>query len=457
MALGQTATFLIQFLATVVLARYLTPRETGIYAVALSLVGIVSLIQALGLRAFVVREETLTQEIIATAFTINALISTALAAVIAGTSWLGAQFLGDVGVQKVMLVLALMPIFEVFAFLPAASLERHGRFKEIALVGTLATIATAIVSIVLVVIGFSYMSIAYAQWTQGLLSAIAMNIIGRRYASFRIGFSAWRRVADFGLQMLAVTGVSAISIRLSDVILGRFLGLSSLGIYSRASGLNALIWTNIHLVVGRVVFVDFADIHRQNLSLRNRYLQTVAVATSVLWPAFAGLAILSKPFIFIVYGERWVPAATPLIFLAISSMILVAITMTWELFAATGNLRSQTRIEFIRSLSSLLAFGIGCTISLTAAAAARVFDAIFAFILYRPHLDRMTGTKISDFAPIYGQSALLTVVAVAPATILMGSYRMAPQVPVIYLLGAVVAGIVLWCVGLVFLKHPIAE
>jgi hypothetical protein len=34
--------------------------------------------------------------------------------------------------------------------------------------------------------------------------------------------------------------------RISDIMLGRLLGLGALGIYNRASGLNRLIWNNIH-------------------------------------------------------------------------------------------------------------------------------------------------------------------------------------------------------------------
>ena len=63
MALAQGCSLVMQFAASVVLARYLTPYETGIYAVALAMVGILALMQALGLHSLIVREENLTQEI----------------------------------------------------------------------------------------------------------------------------------------------------------------------------------------------------------------------------------------------------------------------------------------------------------------------------------------------------------------------------------------------------------
>ncbi len=457
MGFAQLAAFGLQFAASVVLARRLTPHEMGIYAAAAALVGAISIVQSLGLPALIVREEQLTPEVRATAFTVNALISIGLCMAIAAASVAGGRLLGDARVGRALLTLSALPLFGVFGFLPAATLERLGRFRAISLSGMASGAAGAAAAVAFALMGYSYMSMVYASLIGAAVNAAAMNAAGWRHVNFRIGFTAWRRVADFGLQMLAVSGVTAAGSRLSELAIARLLGLGQLGIYGRASNLNGLIWNNIHMVAGRVLFVDFAELNRQGVSLRDRYLRTAEIGSAVLWPAFAGLGLLAGPFVYTVYGARWLPAAAPLALLALASMLLVASTMTWELFAATGNLRVQTRIEFIRSLVALAAFVIGCTISLEAAAGARVLDAVFAFLLYRPHLNRMTETSLADFAPVYGRSLLLTALATAPAGLLMLGYRFSPQVPAPLVLGAVGCGVVLWAGGLWALKHPLVQ
>lgn len=457
MALAQGCAFALQFAGSVVLARYLTPYETGVYAIALATIGVLSIMQALGLQSLIVRVEILTPEIRTTAFTVNAGIAVALSTSIAAIGVFGGAFLHDEGVRKVLLTLAGTPLFGIFSFLPSAQLERDGRFKALALIGTASGVVGTIATIVLAVDGFSYMSIAYAHWVGAGAYTIIANVVGYQYSSFRVGFKSWRHVGNFGLQMLAVSGVTSLSQRLSDIVLGRLLGLSDLGIYNRASGLNGLVWNNIHLVIARVVFVDYAGSYRRGVPLRDRYLRTIEIMTATLWPAFAGLGVLARPFIMTVYGEKWLPAASPLLFLAIASMIQVAISMTWELFAATGDLRTQTRIEFIRATVALLAFVAGCTISISAAAAARVLDAGFAFFLYRPHLNRMTGTSLADFGPIYAKSALLTTLAITPAVLTMVAFRKSAEVPLALVAGAILLGIVLWACGLLALRHPLVE
>ncbi len=455
MGAAQAVSLILQFASTIVLARLLTPLETGIYAVGASTAGILSIIQAFGLQGLIVRERTLTREIEATAFTVNALISIVLALAIAGAGLFGSAFLHNPGVERVLRVLAIGALFGVVTFLPTAKLEREGRFKAISVVQTVSGLFNACLTILFAFAGFSYMSIAYAGLGSGLAYTIMINLAGREHARFRVGFGAWRPIAEFGLQMLAVSGVNSVSLRLSDVVLGRIQGLGALGYYSRAGSLNGLLWSNIHMVIGRVVFVDYARLVRSGTPLRARYMQTVEVVTAVLWPSFAGFALLAAPFIRTVYGARWVPAALPLAMLAIASIILVSITMTWELFTATGRLREQTRIEFIRAGVAVLLFAGGCTISLTAAAAARIGDALFALFLYRPYLDRMTDTTLRDFLPIYARSAALALAATAPAGLIMLRYRFSSSVP-LQLAGASIAlGALLWFAGLTILGHPI--
>lgn len=455
MGLSQVIILSCQFGAQVVLVRHLTLHEAGVYAVGLAVVGVLSLVQTLGLQALIVREDVLSPDLVRTAFTVNALISVGLAGAILATSWAGAAWLGDPGVQRVLAVLAVTPLIGIFSFLPAALMEREGRFREIAIAGAAGSVAGAIVTILLAVQRFTYMSAAYAQWASIGATTVLTVVLGRENASLRMGLKAWRRVGDFGMQMLAITGISALGMRLSDILLGRILGLSALGLYSRASGLNGLIWANVHLLIGRVMLVDFVDVHRLGRSLRDRYIQTVDIVTVLLWPIFAGFATVARPFIFNVYGPKWVSAASPLVFLAIASMTQVAITMTWELFAATGKLRTQTRIEFVRSLVALIAFAVGCAISLQAAAAARVVDAVFALILYRPHLNRMTGTAFVDFVPIYGRNLILTIIAIAPAAMLMAASGWAADISLGLLGAAIALGIALWMGALLFVRHPL--
>jgi O-antigen/teichoic acid export membrane protein len=451
---GQVFTTLLQFASSIVLARYLTPFEMGLVAVAFAVVSVLSIFQQLGLNLLIIREPELTEELKRSAFTVNAFVTACLSLAIVLVSYAGAAFVNDERVRHVALVLAICPLFGIFDFLPAAQLEREGRFKTLATISSACSALGTITTIGLVIAGQSYMSIAYGHvMATGSYAALAI-FFGHRHFSLRPGLTAWRRTTEFGVLTAAILGTVNITQRLSEIGLGRLAGLAALGLYNRANSMNMLIWSNVHSVIARVLLVDFANLHRERTSFRERYVQTVTIVTAVLWPAFAGLAVTSKSFIAIVYGERWVTAAPALVFLSIASMIQVSITMTSEIFSIKNELRTQTKIEATRSIVGMVLFLGGCLISLEAAAASRILEVALAWLLYRPHLNRLTDTTLRDFTGVYLQNLMLTGLAVAPSALLIITSA-GGRLTVIELLLSMLLGAAAWSAALLIMRHPL--
>ncbi len=456
MAVSQSWFFLIQFIASAILARFISPYDMGIYAVAMAVTGLLSIMQATGLIGFIVREPSLTDDLLASTFTINAMISIIVSILIVFGSVCAGWALHEAGVRHVMFVVAVLPLIGIFEFLPAANLEREANFKAIASIGSCRILIVQGSSVGLAISGLSYMSIAYGQVAGALFSAVAYSIVGRRFLNLRPSLVEWRQVTKFGFQMLTISGANAIGGRIGDLFLGRVISLTALGLYGRAASLNNLIQDNIYMVIVRVLFVDIAQRVRDGESLRESYLATIEILTAILWPAFAGLAIVSGPFINVVYGGRWVGAAPPLFMLAVASMVHVMVSLSWQLFVVRHEVTRQTRLECMRTGVGIGVFGIGCLFGLTAAAATRIIEALFTVAIYRPHIGRMTDTRIRDFFPIYQRSGLLTLCTVAPVTIIMVVHGWSSTTSLIQIMAAIICGGGVWLVGILWLDHPLA-
>ncbi len=457
MTASQAGGFLLQFGSSLVVARWLTPYDMGVFAVASAVAGLLAVLRSFGLGSYLVRGQRLDEAALATVFTLNALSAAAGAAAIVALSTLGGALLHEPGVRRVLLVLAAVPLVGVFDLLPAAGIERAGRFREVAAISLCRGAVATAVMLAFVLAGFSYMGLAYGQLAGAVAGAAACNLAGRRHARLRLGLQGWREIARFGLHMLAISGVNVVSSRSAEIVLGRVMGLGALGLYSRASGLNTLLWDNVHLVVTRVVFVDFSEQRRAGRSLRHSYLQVVQLVTALLWPAFIGLAVVAGPLILLLYGPAWTDAALPLSLLSLSAAVLVSLTMTWEVFVVCEETGRQARFESVRAGVGFLLFADGCTVGLGWAAAARVGEALFAVWLYRPHLERMTDTCGRDFLPVYLSSAALTLVAAGPAAAVMARYGWSPAAPLPAVAAGIAAGVAAWAAALAALRHPLAR
>jgi O-antigen/teichoic acid export membrane protein len=451
---GQSTFFIVQFVGSVIVARILSPYDFGVYAIAVAFTGLLSLVQSVGLGSYMVREPELTPERIATAFTINAIISFGLAIATASAALAGSLLFDNASVRGVLLVLAISPLIGMLNTVPYALLEREGNFRLISITGMVRSLASTGGTVALAVAGWGFYAIAWGQLGASLIAAVLLCVAARRHVHWKLSLSNWREISRFGMQMVAITGVNTLASRTSDLVLGKVLGLQSLGLYTRAANTNNLFWDNIHTVLGRVAFSEMSKQKREGKSLRGFYLNAVDMMTALLWPLFTGLAVLAHPLIRLVYGSQWVKAADLFALLNLWAVLLVSITLTWEVFVACGETARQARFEFIRTGVGTLLFVVGCSISLKAAAIARVAEAIFSIFLYRPHLERMTDTNLQDAGKVYLRSGLLTALAVGPAVALIRTIQ-SSSITAFHVALVVAAGVLLWTCGLLVLQHPL--
>lgn len=457
MAAAQGSLIVLQIIVSILIARLLGPYEMGIFAVALSVVGLLSIMRSVGLGSYIIRAEVVTKPMLATAFTINAILGAVVALTIVGLGLLGSALLEEPGVRRLLLIMAIVPLLNTLDFIPATMIERRGDFRRVAAVniarygiGNLATLGLAYA-------GHGYMSLGYGQLISTLIAVVMNNVLGRKWISLRLGLQGWREVGRYGGQMLTLSVIGGLQTRLAELLLGKLLGLAALGVYSRAVSLTGLLWENLQIVVLRVLFVGLAEQKRAGRSLRHNYLLTIRMLTGCLWPAFIGMAVIAGPLVMNLFGEPWSAVIVPLSILAVSAALSVPVMVAHDIFVVSNETKRQVRIELFRAPVSLSLFAIGCLVSLPAAAAMKAVESILMVALYRPHLERMTDTRWADYVPIYGQSLLLTTAAVIPAAVVMAYNDWSAHTPLPLVVAGCGAGVMAWALALWITRHPLFD
>lgn len=451
---AQIASFVIQFGSSVIIARLLSPIELGVFAVAAAIMGIVQIISAFSVGTYVIREENLSLQTLDSAFTVNALISVALSLSIFASSFAGALMFDERNVASVLRLLALTPLFGIFAFAPSIMLQRAMQMRGVALLGALQVALTAAVTIGSALGGASSMSPAYGGLAGAIFNAVGTLAIGRRHFRMRLSLREWRPITAFGLRLMSIGGISSAATRVSDLILGHLLGLAALGLYSRANNLNYTLFSNVYGGATRVVFAKLSDARREGDRVTEVYLHGFRVITAVMSPLLLGLAVLSRPVVHLLYGDRWLGAAMPLAMLLLGQFVSLGFAMNWELFVLRDELKTQTRLEFMRSLLATAAQSAGAMFSLAAAAASSIFTNIISFGIYHKHMPRLAKAPPSAFYRAYGETALLGGVAALPAFLLMIANDWAADTSLMAVFASVLFGMLLWLWTIVRMDHP---
>lgn len=452
---GQLISYVVFFGGSVLIARLLTPHEMGVFAIAMATISVLSTLVAFDIGTYVVRATDLHPSTLDAAFTINGLLSCTISAVVYLFGVVEGAYLDSPDVAKVLSVLAFTPLIGIFEFRPGTMLRREMNFRLISMLNIAKTFVGTPVAVILAMNGYSFMSLAYANIVSGVLGVVCTNLAARRHASLRLSLHEGRQMVVFGVHMMSIGGVASIAARASEIFLGHMLGLAALGLYSRASSIANILFENVYGAITRVVFVRLSEDFRTKGTVRDVFLTSFEMILALMWPAQMGLAVLSGPAIYLLYGERWLEAALPLSLLMVAQSVVLCFGMNWELFVIRHETARQVRFEAIRAIAGVLTFAFGCLFSITAAAVGRIAEAAFGFALYQPYMSRMAETRPGEFLRIFINSAWLTVAAVLPSLVLMIATGWSHRTSLSLIVGSFLLGIVLWLAVLALQKHPL--
>lgn len=454
---GQALNFLIAFGSSIVIARLVTPREFGIFAMASALGALLGLIFNFGFANYIIREQELDQKTLRSVFTVSAVFTVVFSGLLLGSGLAAVHLFDSRAVGEFLLVFGFAPLIQMFEFIPQALGTRAMRFGVISTISVLRNLTIATTTIILAWLGYQHMSFAWAGVAGTLVSVAAYNLLFWNQTVFKPRFAGFRQIVVFGLQMVSISGFAQINGRVGEMILGSWLGLGALGLYSRASNLANQLYSNFYGVATSVIFVKMAADHRETGEFHQTFLRALRILLAVVWPMMLGLAVLSKPVIFTLYGERWIDAALPLTFLMLAFFVVLGIGMHWEVFILRKQTALQTRIEAVRAASGITLFAAACLVSLPLAAAARLAEAVIAYLLYRPHMDRMIGISGGQLDRLYGESLVVAGIAVVPSLGLMAWTGFDARTPVLWVAAAIAVGMAGWGIALAWLRHPILE
>lgn len=451
----QGVTFIVSFGGSMILARLLSPAEMGINAIAVAALGVTQVVATFGLSGYIVRDPDLQPRTLDLVFSVNAVLALLLSAVLGIASLFSEVLLGDARAGDVMRLLMLGPVINIFGFRSSAMLQREMRFLAISMVTTSMAVTTALLTVLFAWWGASYMSASYAGVAAALVGSIGYVLAAPHHSALRVTFTGWRELARFGFQIMSISGIAVLGARLSDIILGRVLGITALGLYSRASLLANLLFENVYGLATRIAFAKLAHDFRERGELRSSFLQALTLILALMWPIEIGLAVLSKPAIAIIFGERWLAAAAPLSILLTAQAIALSFGMNWELFVLRHETATQARLEIKRAVFGFAVFASLCQFGLASAALGRVGDAVAGYMIYRRHVHRLADIKPREIRRVYLLNGVLTLAAALPAFVMMTIYDWSANPPLLALTGSVLLGIVTWFIGVVVLRHPV--
>ena len=443
--------------ATMILARLLTPAETGLFSIGIALTTLIAQFRDFGVATFLIQERDLTDEKFRTALGVSMVTMLLLmAAILLGSGWAG-EFYHEPGITQVMRVSALSFLVIPFNSIVMVWLRRQMRFQtlyQMSVVGALFHTAT---SVTLAWLGFGYMSLAWASVANNLGNTLVAFHYRPRQYSYLPSLKIWRRIAAFGVYSTVSSLCQEAMTRSSDLFIGRSIGLAAVGQFSRASGLVSMITQSLISGILPVAVSVFAMKQRAGEKLSAAYLGGLSLLTAIAWPAFAFLGLMAFPLIRILFGDQWDIAVEPTRLIAVASMVSCLNILHPSIFQATGAMRQRMSVQLIIMPLKLTVFFVSAPFGLTAVAAGTILNALIELVASQVALNRLIGTGLPEVLAAIWKSLLATAASAAgPGLVLLYMPPAANHLWLPVLLAAFGCGI-FWLAAVFLLAHPLAD
>jgi teichuronic acid exporter len=333
---GAVVTNVMRLVTVVVLGRLLDPHDFGVVAAALTVTVLLHNIRDIGLGPALIQRANLERGHIEAAFATSLYIGLVIAAVL----FVAAPQIGRVyDIPESVDVLRALGVIFALRGLSTASMvlcQRAMNFRAVALVDALSYGIGSVVAMTFAARGAGPWSLVAGYLVEELISTVLYLRLSPPAMSLRLSGVHLRELLGFGAGQTVIQLAGILATYGDNFVVGRSLGATALGLYTRAYDLIKLPSAVFGNVVGNVLFPAFSRLQHDQARLAAGFRRVIMVNALVLLPASACLIAIAPEAIRVVMGESWGSAVLPFRILAITMVARTSYKVSAMVASATG-------------------------------------------------------------------------------------------------------------------------
>lgn len=356
---------LLNSLTFFVIAAFISPEELGIGVLSLSLAYIFRILIAKGLKETLIREPTLTAEILSNALWLNLAVGVVFAVwLILFSPWLGA-LLRISSHAHLLNWSACIFIATCLSTVSEAIIERDFRHRRLTISQLIASLVGAFVGIWAASTGKGPAAfVSYKVVEISIYSGLVVYFAGWRPV-FHVSLQATKKLVQSALPLSLSSAFTAGNVRIAEIIIGIVLGQAATSFFRIAIQVNQLINQLVINPIVRIILPIFVHIAEQ--SQKAHYLTLLSITSAISFPIFLGISAILPPFIATIFGDSWAPAASIISILVFAVFATMPMQVTSPVAIALGKSYSILFANICIVLVGLCALYIGAQHSLQVA------------------------------------------------------------------------------------------
>lgn len=293
----------VGFAEAIILARILLPDQFGAYGVALLALGLLEVLTETGVNIVLIQEDDV-DEYISSAWVVSILRGLVIMLVLLVISPLIAGFFHSSLSLQLLYLISLVPLLRGFINPAVVKLQKDLQFSKEFYYRLAILSVDTVVSITLCVVTKSPIGIVIGLIAGVVIEVLLSYIIVKPVPKLSFKKHYVSRLFHRGKWITGTSIFNYLFFNLDNIVVGRLLGASQLGIYQMAYSMSVAPLTELSNVFIHVTFPIFTRLSTDRIRLRSGFFKSILFVSLLSLPAVMVLVFLPGIFIYIL-GQRW--------------------------------------------------------------------------------------------------------------------------------------------------------
>lgn len=408
----KAANVIFQFAILAILARLLSPSEFGLIGLALIVISFSEIFNDMGFGPAVTQKKDLSQTDYSTAFYGSIVFGMIVVAVVQLSAHQLAVFFRNDDLEGVLRVISIVILLNGIKAVPLGYMYREMQYKLLSLIQISSfVLGYGLVGITLAYLGYGAWALVYAVIAHTLMSLLLFFFWSKRKPSFGVSWRSFKSLLHFGGGYSLSKIFSFAANRGDRILVGRVLGVESLGHYERGFQVVRHATGLFGEIIDKVLFSPLARKQDDRKRVGEIYLELSYLLAIIFFPFSGFVAVNAEAIVNILLGSQWQQTVELVQILSISIFFSICTRIGSTVAKSLGDVyRRAWRTLFYAVYILVSVYFTSQHWGVTGATYAVAFGSLINYSLAFWQVNQLTKVRVTQFLNIHGLGLVLLLI-----------------------------------------------
>jgi len=397
----------------VLLARMLSPSVYGIVGMVTIFSNFAVLFIDMGFGVALTQKLDATEEHFSSVFWFNLVIGVVLYIFFYAMAPLISQFYKLPELINFVRVICFSFIITSLTSVQSNLLVRDLHFKKKVIFNWISIILGYVVAFILAYNEYGAWALVWMTLVTVTTNSILYWVSSSWHPKFIFHWVKIKELSKIGLNVLGDTSINYWSRNYDNFIIGRVLGSTDLGIYTRAYSLMLLPLRNLTSVFSKVMFPAFSKMQNDLSSIKYHYLNMIKHIALLSFPLMIGLSLVSKEFVLLVFGIKWIKMIPILAILSALGPLQSIGSLNGLIYNSLGKANIAFRVSIFVNITLVIALTIGVNFGIIGITWSYFIACLLIFIpMYNTAIKQINVSLLEAFLTLKGIIIATSIMAI---------------------------------------------